>query len=143
MRRFILGFVSGCALMLLFGFYIWHRPPLLRVPFWAASYTSGGTTYSDGEVYRTFFPSPVYFVRLPNAPDAYRWFAFSQNYRTVGRPGHPHRTLFGYSTQRTPNAGIRLGDPKLEEEWQVDYSDQLPRFSNAKLSAQITHRDSN
>ncbi len=143
MRRFLLGLVCGCALMLLFGVYIWHRPPLLRVPVWSASYTSDGAAHSDGVVYRTFFPSPVYFVRLPDAPEAYRWFAFSQIYHIVGRPGHPHRTLFGYSTQRTPNAGIQLGDPKLEQEWQVDYSDRLPRFSNANLSVRITDRDSN
>ena len=143
MRRLILGFLCGCAVTLLFGFYIWHRPPLLRVPEWRASYTTSGTTHSDGDVYRTFFPSPIYFVRLPQTTETNRWFAFSQSYRIVGQPGHPHRTLFGYSTHRNPNVGVRLGDPKLEREWQVDYSDRLPSFSTDSLSVQITSRDSN
>lgn len=138
MRRFIIGFVSGCAFMLLFGFYIWHRPPLIAISAWRVSYSIGSTPHSDGAVYRTFFPSTVYFVYLPSAQEKDRWFGFSPVFRSVGSPGRPYSTLFGFSTHRAPNVGIELRDPKLEEEWRVDYSGGLPRFSSSTLSVQIT-----
>ena len=143
MRRFTLGFLCGCMVTFLFGLYIWYCPPLIRVPQWSASYTTSGTSHSDGDVYRTFFPSSIYFVHLPQAAETDRWFAFSQSNQIVGQPGNPYRTLFGYSTHRNPGVGIRLGDPKLEREWQVDYSDHLPSFSTATLSVKITSNDSN
>lgn len=142
MRRFILGFLCGCAVTFLFGLHIWYYPPLIRVPQWEVSYTTRGTPHSDGDVYRTFFPSSTFYVCLPQAGETDRWFAIDQSLRMVGSPGYPHRTLFGYSTHRNPGVGIRLGDPKLEREWQVDYSDRLPSFSTATLSVKITSHDS-
>jgi len=105
-----------------------------------ASYGSPDQPKRDGVVYQTLFPSSIYWVHLPNAPQGRHWFAYDQKLRLVGAPKAPTKTFFGYAVPRQPDVGTPLTQNGRGERWKVDFEGKYPHISSRDSFIEVKPR---
>jgi len=133
--------VSCVALMLLplclfIGLYM--RRPVVVTDEWIATVTTSNGRIETLKVYKMWgFPNRR-FVELPKKlQKRYQWFGIDENIvcNSFSLGNFPYRN-FNYDRA----LGMGLNNPKLEDDWLVEWHGEDVDFSNADLKIRVTKK---
>lgn len=120
--------------------YVYHFRPVLRTEAWAASVRHARLGETQDRVFVLAFRPDWLFVEIPDShQDGYKWFLVRPKARKVS---------VGYSPQREPylsfnhdwSGGIPLTDGKVNDGWQVSWSERGVVFENRKFRMEVVRR---
>jgi hypothetical protein len=129
--------ILGVAMFALW--LLWHAPPLRPSSDYSVTYFVAGELHSDAQLFRPIGFSARYYIFVPSpAESRYRWFAVDFGRHLAARPAVKPRGPFGGpSINRDQPIGILLTQPKIEDTWEVSFTERGVHFSNATLSVSL------
>jgi hypothetical protein len=126
----------GAALVLSLGaLLLRHVKPLIPATALEVTYSSAGEDFrGDARVYRPLFRKGVYYLHLPKAASAHRWWVVDLASSMVYWSDDPRRFLFFRFVLRQDAPGIPLNDTENFSGWQWQFSQEGLSFAGEGLT---------
>jgi hypothetical protein len=140
-RRRLWLVISAVTLGVFVTAYGYHFRPVLRTEAWAALVRHAQLGETEGRVFVLAFRPDWLFVEIPDShQDGYKWFLVRPEARKVS---------VGYGPQREPylsfnhdwSGGIPLTDGKVNDGWQVSWSERGVVFENPRFRIKVVRRE--
>lgn len=128
------------AFGLLLTVYVYHFRPVWRTEAWAASVRQARLGETEGRVFAMAFRPEWLFVEIPDShQDGYNWFLVRPAARKVSvgyGPRHEPYLSFNHDW----SGGVELTDGKVNDGWEVKWSEGGVVFENQKFRVEVVRR---
>jgi hypothetical protein len=140
MKRVIIRTAMLLALIaLLCAACLFYAQPLLASRAYVVSASQDGKPIQADLLCPPAIPG-TFYIKLSDAkPSRYNWFGVAFPRRSVFSPIAPYTGLGGWPYIHTDQAkGVRLTDGKMEDNWDVSFTEDGVHFSNGSLDVSLT-----